>query len=59
MANQLYIIKNGLAGISGSALSVVMTFVESADLWLRLVGSMLGIVVAGLTICNLIRNLKK
>lgn len=59
MNQTIYIIKNGIAGISGSALSVVMTFVETCDAWLRFLGTILGICVAILTILNLLKTLRK
>lgn len=56
MHNFAFTIKNGLTGMIASIGSVTMTFAQDLEIWVRLAGSCLGLVIAFLTLCNLIRG---
>jgi len=49
---------NGGIGVSASMFSVITTFQDQLEWWVRMSGSILGIIVALVTLFNLLRNNK-
>lgn len=50
---------NGLSGMAASTLAVLTTFQEQLEWWIRFTGGVLGIVIALITLYNLIANKRR
>jgi len=52
------IISKGIVGVSGSALGIITTFQTDLEWWVRIVGGLLGIAVAIVTLIKLLKPSK-
>jgi succinate-acetate transporter protein len=50
---------NGIVGVLSSVFAVLTTFQEQLEWGVRVTGGFLGIIVAGITIYNLLKNKKR
>jgi hypothetical protein len=51
-----YIILNGLTGISASFIAFTATLIQGVEAWIRLATSFLGLVIAIITLINLVKK---
>lgn len=56
MNENCYTIANGVVGFAASLLGVLSTFQEQLEWWMRMTGGSLGILVALITLYNLIKK---
>jgi len=59
MNHTAHTLLNGFAGMIASFLAVLTTFQEQLEWWIRLTGGLLGILIALITLCNLIQNKRR
>jgi heme A synthase len=59
MNHHYHTVVNGIAGVSASLGAVLTTFQEQLEWGVRVTGGFLGIIVAGITIYNLLKNKKR
>jgi len=55
MSENCHTLANGIIGFAASCLGVLSTFQEQLEWWMRMTGGMLGIVVAIITLWNLLK----
>lgn len=55
MNNHFYTIANGVTGVTASLAAVSTTFLTQYELWVRSIGGTLAIIVALITIYNLLK----
>jgi hypothetical protein len=53
-----YTLTNGITGVLASFGAVITTFQTQLEWWVRMSGSVLGILVAAITLYNLVRKAK-
>ena len=55
MNHHCYSIANGLVGVFASALGFISTFQQQLEWWVRMTGGVLGIIIAAITLYNLLK----
>ncbi len=54
-----YILLNGITGVSASSLAFIATLVQDVEAWIRLTTSFFGLIIALITLINLIQKRKQ
>jgi len=55
MNDHCYTLANGCLGMIASLLGVITTFQDELEWWVRMTGGIMGIIIAGITLWNLLK----
>jgi cytochrome c biogenesis protein CcdA len=55
MNHHCYTLANGFVGIIASMLGFISTFQVQLEWWVRMTGGIMGIIIAGITLWNLLK----
>jgi hypothetical protein len=56
MTHHAHTIFNGLTGVTASTAAVITTFQHQLEWWVRMSGASVGLIIAVITLLNLIKN---